>query len=424
MATDLVHRSQINSAICPRLQVYYRCPSQIHFLGWINVLATPPTNHKFTTLLNAEVYPPEYTRLLGIIQLNIEIVTTPNDCLKETGMGTANACNSIMEALGRSGRNATVTVCETMDDLEKICARKPDIVMLAAKYINLKNGKTIWLSSYFESHSIFYTGSGRNELLFDSNKVTAKELVRARGIQTAKFFLALPGDYTELDELPLPYPLFVKPLSAANGNGIDSDSVVSNFREYQAKVEALSETYCEPALVEDYLNGREFTVSIIQGSRDLVLAPIEIVPPIVEGRRILSAKTKTLNNEKLAEITRTGTLLEVAEMARKSFLAIGARDYARIDIKMDNHGTCHFMEANLVPGMTPRSSYFPLAFEIHSGFSYDEVVRLIIQSAINRKKQDTASIPTKPAQVHECGPRGPIGLNAQLLPPTETITPT
>ena len=356
--------------------------------------------------------------------MNIEIVTTPNDCLKETGMGTANVCSAIMEALERSGRNAAVTVCETIDDLEKICARKPDIVMLAAKYIKLEIGKIIWLSSFFEEHSIFYTGSAKKELLFDSNKVAAKELVRSRGIQTAKFFLALPGDYTVEDELPLPYPLFVKPLSAANGNGIDADSVVSNFEEYQAKIQALSDTYCEPALVEDYLNGREFTVSIIQGSRDLVLAPIEIIPPIVEGRRILSAKTKTLNNEKLAEITRTGTLLEVAEMARKSFLAIGARDYARIDIKMDNHGKCHFMEANLVPGMTPRSSYFPRAFEIHSGFSYDEVVRLIIQGAINRKKRGTATAPSEPAIADNSNVALPVGRTVGLLPSPGSLTPS
>lgn len=70
--------------------------------------------------------------------MEIEIVTTPNDDLKETGFGTHKACTAIMHSLTDSGQNAIVTVCRNAADLTAVVARKPDIVVLAVKYIPKK----------------------------------------------------------------------------------------------------------------------------------------------------------------------------------------------------------------------------------------------------------------------------------------------
>ncbi len=91
--------------------------------------------------------------------MDIEIVTTPNDKLKETGFGPHYACEEVMRSLLNSKHNAIVTVCKNAPALASVIKRKPDLVISAVKYIPLKNGQKLWLSEYFENHGVNYTGS-------------------------------------------------------------------------------------------------------------------------------------------------------------------------------------------------------------------------------------------------------------------------
>ncbi len=136
--------------------------------------------------------------------------------------------------------------------------------------------------------------------------------------------------------------------------------------------------------MEEYLDGREFTVAVIENGEELIIAAIEIIPPEEGGIRILGAKVKTDNTETLHVITDKAVLASVMDIAKHSFRVLGARDFGRIDIKMDQSGACHFMEANLVPGMKKGSSYFPEACEISADLDYDEVVSLMLQGATQR----------------------------------------
>ena len=91
-----------------------------------------------------------------------------------------------------------------------------------------------------------------------------------------------------------------------------------------------------------------------------------------------------MNTEILKIITDIDIYQNVSAIAKDSFEALGARDFGRIDIKMDAHGRCYFIEANLTPGMTRYSSYFPKAYGLCSQLEYDEVVCLMVQVAIKR----------------------------------------
>lgn len=95
---------------------------------------------------------------------------------------------------------------------------------------------------------------------------------------TAKFFLAQPGLFKTERHLRLPLPLFVKPLDAANGNGIDENSLVHDFASYEAKVVEIFTTYGNRALVEEVLPGREFTVAVLDDSGTTWWGPIRISP--------------------------------------------------------------------------------------------------------------------------------------------------
>ncbi len=316
----------------------------------------------------------------------IEIVTTPNEALKESGFGSLKACNSVLDAIQKMGYSVRLSVCKTRDDIDKIIKRKPDLVILAVKYIPVKNEDNIWLSDYFSQQGLNFTGSSRDVLEFDSNKVLAKTHLTNKGIRTANYFLAIPGQYKSKNDLPIKFPLFLKPLDAANGNGIDDLSFVTNFRDYESKVLSLYGTFNQPILVEEYLDGREFTVAIIKKrNKKLIVSAVEVIPPTSShGLRILGAQTKKDDSEKLIEIVDDEVKNKVTILAIDAFYTLGVRDYGRIDIKTNNHGECFFMEANLVPGMTRGSSYFPEACDVANKFTYDKVIELLIADGISR----------------------------------------
>lgn len=324
--------------------------------------------------------------------MNIEIITTPNDALKESGFGSLTACNSVLAAIEKLGYSARLSVCTELCDLAAVVKRKPDLVMLAVKYVPVTDGEDIWLADYFNQQDIHFTGSSREVLKFDSNKVLAKSHITNKGINTARYFIAVPGQYEMEDDLPVNFPLFIKPLDAANGNGIDDLSFATNFADYQSKVASLYAIYKQPVLAEEYLDGREFTVAVIRISPvRLMISAVEVIPPASEhGLRILGAQTKQDDSEQLIEILDDEVKNHVTAMASAAFNALGVRDYGRIDIKSDNHGNYFFMEANLVPGMTFGTSYFPVACNIAHKMDYPQVVELMLAGGIARA---TSSVP-------------------------------
>lgn len=320
--------------------------------------------------------------------MKIEIVTTQNESLNETGFGTLKACNSVLDSIERIGHDVKLNICKSIRDLEDIVRKKPDLIVLAVKYISIQNKNNIWLSEYFSQHGINFTGSPRDVLRFDSDKISAKLYLANKGINTARYFTAVPEQYPCASDLPIKFPLFLKPTDAANGNGIDDFSFVTNFSEFENKVLSLYNKFSAPILVEEYLDGREFTVSIINTpNNELIISPIEIVPPESKnGLRILGQKVKNDDSEELKSIEDNEIKNKVIKLAINSFLTLGVRDFGRIDIRANKAGDCFFIEANLVPGMTCGSSYFPKSCEIEHALTYDEVIQLMLESGLCRAK--------------------------------------
>ncbi len=318
--------------------------------------------------------------------MKIEVITTPNEELKETGFGKLIACNSFLNSIKKMGYDATLSICKTVGDLEEVVKRKPDLVILAVKYVSIKNGDDIWLSDFFSKNEINFSGSSREVLKYDSDKVLAKSYLKTKGIKTANYFTAIPGQYKCEAELPIKYPLFLKPMDAANGNGIDDLSFVNNFQDFENKLKSLYELFNLPVLVEEYLDGQEYTVAVIKTRNDkLLVSAVEIVPEqSTNGLRILGAKAKKDDTEELKKTENSELIKRVKKLAVDTYINLGIRDFGRIDIKTNKSGQCYFMEANLVPGMTSGSSYFPRACEIEYELSYDEVVQLIIEEGISR----------------------------------------
>lgn len=318
--------------------------------------------------------------------MKIEIITTKNELAEEAGFGTIKTCNSVLHSINKMGYSVKITLCQTIGHLNDVVTRKPDLVILAVKYIVTEDEENIWLSEFFEKNEINFSGSSKKTLMFDSDKVLAKAYLKDKGISTARYFTATPGEYKRDYDMPMGYPLFLKPLDAANGTGIDDLSLVNNFSEFESKVLSLYNLYHLPVLVEEYLDGQEFTVALIKTKNgDLIVSPLEIIPPKSKsGLRILGRKVKKDNTEIFRKTENIIVLDKVKELAIDAFIDLGIRDFGRIDIMTNKSGHCFFMEANLVPGMTYGSSYFPKACEMEHELSYDDMIALIVDEGISR----------------------------------------
>lgn len=318
--------------------------------------------------------------------MNIEIITTQNEKLEESGFGTIETCNNILHSINSIGHSATLDICQTMQDLMDVVKRKPDLVILAVKYIITEDGEIIWLSEFFLENGINFSGSTRDALVFGSDKVLAKAYLKEKGINTPRYFTAVPGEYKRDYDIPFNYPLFLKTINSENINDIENSSFVNNFTEFEAKVSSLYSLHKSAVLVEEYLDGQEFSVSIIKAKGgDMLVSAIEVVAPKVEKNRMNIYKEIEKDNiKKLIKIEDEVIKNRVKNLAIDAYIDLDIRDFGQIDINTNNSGHCFFMQANLLPEMTNGISRFTEAFTMDVGISYDEIIELIVDEGISR----------------------------------------
>ncbi|BCE02371.1 hypothetical protein [Marinicellulosiphila megalodicopiae] len=318
--------------------------------------------------------------------MKIEIITSNHNQINENDFGSQLVCEDVEKAIKAMGYTVRISQCNTHHDLQSVVQRRPDLVVLTAKSILIESNE-IFFAQYFADHHIIFTGSDKQALNFDTDKALAKQHLAKLGINTAHFFTALPNQFSNETQLPFGFPLFVKPLGEADGKGIDHQSVVKNFAEYQFKVSALYEKFKQPILVEEFLNGREFTVSVIKDDLGkMILSAIELIPQITEGSVRILGDSSMIYNTELKKISDEKEIHGIKALAASSFEGLGACGFGRIDIKMDASGKCYFMEANLIPGMNRHTSFFPRACLMDNDLSYEDVIKHMISETICRAR--------------------------------------
>lgn len=322
------------------------------------------------------------------INKTIEIVRT--DSAKLNSMGIP-AVARVQEILSRYYTHVGVTTISKVEDLSVLLQKQPDLCVLGFKRLHFEGtdtneAHTLWISEFLDQHGINYAGSGKNAIEADYHKDIGKQIIHRSGLPTAGFFMASPGHYLGASQLPLPFPIFIKPPDSGGGKGIGDDSVVRDFTAFQTQVKYISQNYGTAALVEQYLEGREFSVAILNSvpqSRQLIM-PIEIITePNSRGDRILGKKVKKQDNERVIAVNDPYVRQQVCDLAAQAFTALEGRDYGRIDLRMDKAGKPYFLEANFIPGLG-RGGYLSRASKINIGMDYDQIILTIIESALQR----------------------------------------
>jgi D-alanine-D-alanine ligase len=322
------------------------------------------------------------------INMNIEIVSSN---IYELSSMNKKSRISACSVLSKYYSNVRVTLIDNVSDLELLVQRNPDLVFLGMKFVPTEqntstNNSVIWISEYLEENNISYTGSGQAAHKLEFNKELAKDFVQKAGLKTADYTVIKQGRALT-EEILLEYPLFVKPTDQGGGTGIDENSLVQNIDELNHKTASIFSELGPDSLVETYLPGREFSVAILknENSAGYSLMPLELIAPINSaGARYLSEGVKKADTERFEKVTEHNIFSVITMLALDVFIAIGARDYGRIDIRLDNNDVPHFLEANLIPSLLKDYGNFPKACKLNMDLEYEDVILQIVVLALSR----------------------------------------
>lgn len=329
---------------------------------------------------------------MSMIKANkhIEIVRSNGSGLSSMSQ---ESCDAILAVLSKHYASVDITIVNNLSDFETVVQRRPNLVFLGMKFVpvnhalGLADPDKIWIADYLEARGIAYTGSDHAAHEFGVNKPLSKQRVLDAGLNTPKFYVARQAQPQSEGNIFLKFPLFIKPTSRGGGLGIDDDSVANNFEQLRSKVSSIAADLKSDSLVEEYLPGREFSVAILKDehSAQFFVMPIELIAqPNKHGVRLLSAQIKSSNAECALEVTDEVIKARVNALAIKVFQALGARDYGRIDIRMDKAGTPHFIEANLMPNLFSGYGSFPKACVLNIGLDYEPMILSIVRLGLTR----------------------------------------
>ena len=217
-------------------------------------------------------------------------------------------------------------------------------------------------------------------MMLSHNKNLAKRQFLTYGLPTAKFMVI--SDESAIPESDLRYPMFVKPASEGSSIGINQHAVVRNYTELVKQVKWALEMTHALVLVEEYIEGREFTIGVLG---DEALPIVEIVSPTgfysYEQKEDFESAVYRVCPAKLTD----AQTKEFQHIALAAKVALRLEDVCRMDMRMDNAGNPYILEVNPIPLMYPDPKQASLVYAAFAmGYTYTDIVDKIIKSAAKR----------------------------------------
>jgi D-alanine-D-alanine ligase len=301
--------------------------------------------------------------------------------------------DAIASALSKIGEVVKVEADE--DAYNNFRQARPDIVFNIAEGLKGESRES-YVPALLEMLDIPYTGSGPLTLAIALNKAVTHTLLSGGGVRTPKHQV-----FTTLNDSVHPdlkFPLVVKPIHEGSSKGIWNNALTHSENELRERVAHLIETYEQPALVEEYVSGREFTIALLGNNPPNVLPIVEVrldmLPPRANKLYSYEAKWMWDTCEHPLEIFECparipdGIRGELKQIALQTFRILGCRDMCRIDVRLDDEGRCYVLDVNPLPGMMPdprAHSCLPEAARA-AGLTYDELITSILFYALDRYK--------------------------------------
>ena len=249
-------------------------------------------------------------------------------------------------------------------------------------------GREAQVPALLDAYAVPYTFSDPLVLALTLHKGMTKHVIRDLGIPTPDFQVIT--ELSNLEKCNMPFPLFAKPVAEGTGKGIASLSKIRNREGLIDTCRWVLETFRQPVLLESFLPGREFTVGITgTGDKALSTGLMEVVLQKGSEPDSYSYANKkhyeTRVKYRSADDPEAGKAIDTALAAWRG---LGCRDGGRVDLRSDRYGTPMFLEVNPLAGLNPTISDLPILSGM-SGISYLELIRRIMDSAIERIKEQS-----------------------------------
>ena len=249
--------------------------------------------------------------------------------------------------------------------------------------------------SIFELCSIPYTFSSPDTMVVCLDKNLSNFVVRQAG--------GLVPDWKLTDQINLPlrefhsYPYIVKPSAEGSGMGINRASIVNTEQELLEQVKLIEINYRQPAIVQKFLSGREFTIGVLEMKDGTLLSlePLEIRGLTIDNGLTYNYVAKSHFDRYCGLVPLSSNELslknKIQNLANLAFRSLRCRDAARIDIRLDSNENPNFLEINTLPHFHPLEGDFCRS-ALHAGISYVQLIDVIIQNTMQRFGFDLQSV--------------------------------
>jgi D-alanine-D-alanine ligase len=297
----------------------------------------------------------------------------------------------ILVALGKLGYDASYQVIDgRQQSLVALARCDTDLIFNLTESFAGDDTKDMNIAAFLDLLGCSYTGAGPHALYLAQDKALAKKIFAFHGIKTPYFATSYRGKLDHSHDIS--FPLIVKPTSEDGSIGIDASSVVGSVKELMERIHYIHEEFDSPALIEEYIEGREIYVSILGNENPEALPLVELdlsrLPegtPKIAGKEVKWEKeteaykvTKSAPVEDLDEET-TGRLSETAIAA---YQALKLRDYGRIDVRLTKTGEVFVIEANPNPWLSSGAEFVMASRK--SGRTYTQLIGEIVDLARQR----------------------------------------
>jgi D-alanine-D-alanine ligase len=330
----------------------------------------------------------------GLIQEGGSITSKSSDVILDISeVGVLREREDVARALSTLGfKSSTFNVDgDLMRFMRFLKDEQPDLIFNLCESYGNESIHEMHVASIFELMEVPYTGAPPLTLGLALNKVRVKEILMFHGLPTPRFQLCKTSTRMTIDD-HLDFPLIVKPSREDASIGIDSESIVTNMTELRRRVRYIIEQFDQPALVEEYINGRELNVAIMGNHKPLVLPVSEIDMSTLpkQYHRIISYNAKWMKGTEEYEHTRGVSPARIPnslesrlkEMALKAYHVVGCRDYARIDFRLSKENKPYILEVNPNPDITDDAGFARSAKAY--GFTFEEMIGNIVDHALER----------------------------------------
>jgi D-alanine-D-alanine ligase len=288
----------------------------------------------------------------------------------------------IEQALIKAGHKV-VRIGNVYNLLKNLSRLKVDIVFNIAEGLWGRNRES-QVPVILEAKGIPYVGSDGLTLGISLDKFVTKKILMVEDILTPRFMEI--KDITQVDGFDLRFPLMVKPRYEGSSKGISQDSLTKDVESMKKRVDWVMRTYKQPALVEEFISGQEFTVAVLGNDPPEVMPVVQIS---IKGRLNLGETFYTfghIHSSSLKYIcparVSPGLKKKIEEVALRSYQVLECRDFARVDIRVDEKGRPYVLEINPLPSLSTADVFPLIGKEI--GLNYQGMVNRVLNYALKR----------------------------------------